>query len=125
MKVHPAFEQQLAVVEQQLDQLSDALLGSDTARLEACAHAVRDAMALLAQLQARGGLQGAPEGELARRFQDVAARVGVLRESLVRMSSLAERSLASVLPGAPAGGTTYDKSLGRTASSALSRAYKA
>ncbi len=111
----PTFlEHALRAVEVQLQELSAALLAADPVALQACSERMRQVsinfIAALEGLQVSAVTQG-----LEQRIHRIHTTLSVQRDSLARLSALADRQAAVLLP--PANPTpTYGQALGVHAS---------
>lgn len=91
----------LSDVEQQLDQVDTALLGSDPSRMgELCADVRRAAIAFSGALQAALSAEAFDTG-FRGRIETVARRLALQREGLARRSASVDRVLASLVRPAP------------------------
>ncbi len=92
-------EAALQAVEQQLEEISAALVAADPLVLEQCSAQLRTGLDAL--VQAARSLQGRPWPEALRpRLQAVSNRLAMQREQLARLGALVDRQVASILPPA-------------------------
>lgn len=126
----------LSRVEQDLQEVSAALLAADAQRLEKSTLSLRTAVVAFAQAleawrtqraHAQGSAQnalghaqpGALPAPLQQRIRAASTLLALQRENLARLSATHSRQLATLLPLASAAETTYESALsGRPASSA-------
>lgn len=111
----PAFlENALHAVEVQLQELSAALLAADPVVLQGCSERMRQVsvnfVAALEGLQVSAVTQG-----LEQRIQQIHTTLSVQRDSLARLSALADKQAAVLLPP-PNPTPTYGQALGVQAS---------
>lgn len=115
-------EQTLALVEQQLAQVSVHLLANDALALERSSADLRSALARLSETMALARHQ-VPSPALAQRLQDIQVRLGAQRQGLARIAAGADRLAAVLLPPAT-DEATYGRALGvRSVSGAGARIY--
>ncbi|MDD2713990.1 MAG: hypothetical protein PHU77_13820 [Simplicispira sp.] len=118
-----SLEQTLALVEQQLEQVSGHLLANDALALERSSAELRSALVSLSEAMALARRQQVPSPALAQRLQDIQSRLGAQRQGLARIAAGADR-LAAVLLPADADASTYGRALGvRRVSGAGARIY--
>ena len=103
-------EQTLALVEQQLAQVSEHLLTNDALALERSSAALRHAIASFSEAMVLARRRQALSPALAQRLQDIHSRLGAQRQGLARMAAGTDRLAAVLLPSAP--DATYGRALG-------------
>ena len=108
-------EQLIAGAEENAQAAADALLATDPLSLERCSTLLRESATALAQA---AGPQGLTDPELAARLRALGGRLTLVRDQLARVSALADRQAATVLP--PAEAPTYGSK-----ASAAPRIYRA
>ncbi|WP_027996807.1 hypothetical protein [Simplicispira psychrophila] len=115
-------EQTLALVEQQLAQVSDHLLANDALALERSSAALRHAIASFSEAMVLARRRQALSPALVQRLQDIHTRLGAQRQGLARMAAGNDRLAAVLLPSAP--DATYGRALGvRAVSGPRARIY--
>jgi hypothetical protein len=119
----------LGRVEQDLQEVSAALLAADAPGLEKSTSSLRTAVVAFAQAlevwraqqraQKQGAAQDALPAALQQRIRAASALLAMQRENLARLSAAHGRQLAALLPLASAAETTYEAAVnGRPAGSA-------
>lgn len=117
-----SLEQNLALVEQQLEQVSGHLLANDALALERSSADLRSALVSFSEAMALARQQKLSPA-LAQRLQDIQARLGAQRQGLARMAAGADRLAAALLPAAT-DESTYGRAVGvRSVSAAGARIY--
>lgn len=115
-------EHTLALVEQQLTQVSEHLLANDALALERSSAGLRHAISSFSEAMVLARRRQALEPALVQRLQDIHARLGAQRQGLARMAAGADRLAAVLVPGAPE--STYGRAVGvRSVSSPGARIY--
>ncbi|MDD2713978.1 MAG: hypothetical protein PHU77_13760 [Simplicispira sp.] len=115
-------EQTLALVEQQLEQVSDHLLSNDAAALERSSADLRSALVGLSETMVLVRHQVLSPA-LLQRLQDIQLRLAAQRQGLARIAAGADRLAAVLLPSA-IDDATYGRALGvRSVSAAGARIY--
>lgn len=115
-------ENTLALVEQQLTQVSEHLLANDALALERSSAGLRHAIGSFSEAMVLARRRQALEPALVQRLQDIHARLGAQRQGLARMAAGADRLAAVLVPGAPE--STYGRAVGvRSVSSPGARIY--
>jgi uncharacterized membrane protein YccC len=109
-------EQTLALVEQQLAQVSDHLLTNDALALERSSAGLRQAVASFSEAMAIVRRQKSLPPALVQRLQDIHTRLAAQRQGLARMSAGTERLAAVLLPGSS--DATYGRAVGARSVSA-------
>ncbi|EER61512.1 conserved hypothetical protein [Acidovorax delafieldii 2AN] len=115
--------QALAAVEQQIQDVSAALLAADPQTLEKCSVQLRDAAAGLARMMAQSAPAGAFSPAVQKRLESAAAQLSVQRESLARLAAVADRQLKGLLPSSDAA-ATYGNALGGKTQGGVARIYR-
>lgn len=115
----------LSTVEQHVAKASDALLSGDAQALDAASTALRDlAQHLSPHLPALHDALVA-DAPLRQRWAALSARLSAVRDGLARVSVLADRQVAALVP-ASQGQPTYGPSpLGARAAGGAARLYRA
>ena len=115
-------EQTLALVDQQLAQVSDHLLANDALALELSSAGLRHAISSFSEAMVLARRQQVLSPALVQRLQDIHARLGAQRQGLARIAAGTDRLAAVLLPSAPE--STYGRALGvRSVSSPGARIY--
>ena len=115
-------EQTLALVDQQLAQVSDHLLANDALALERSSAGLRHAISSFSEAMVPARRQQVLSPALVQRLQDIHARLGAQRQGLARIAAGTDRLAAVLLPSAPE--STYGRALGvRSVSSPGARIY--
>lgn len=116
-------EQTLALVDQQLAQVSDHLLANDALALERSSAGLRHAISSFSEAMVLARRRQQPlSPALVQRLQDIHTRLGAQRQGLARMAAGTDRLAAVLLPSAPE--STYGRALGvRSVSSPGARIY--
>ena len=116
-------EQALAAVEQQIQEVSAALLAAEPQTLEKCSAQLRDAAAGLARMLTQPAPTGAFSPSVQKRLEAAAGQLSVQRESLARLAAVADRQLKGLLPPSDAA-TTYGSALGGKPQGGVARIYR-
>ena len=103
-------EQTLALVEQQLAQVSDHLLTNDALALERSSAGLRHAISSFSEAMVLARRRQGLSPELVQRLQDIHTRLGAQRQGLARMAAGTDRLAAVLLPTAPE--STYGRAVG-------------
>ena len=120
-----SLEESLSAVEQQIDQVSQALLAADPPLMEKHSAALREAAARFSASLEQTAKSGIPvSAAIKKRMDAVGAMLTVHRESLARMSAINQRQVAGVLP--PSDNlSTYESGTGaRAAQPGVARIYR-
>lgn len=119
-----SLEESLSAVEQLIDKVSTALLAADPPSLEQHSTALRDAAAQFARVLEQSTARGLPLPEsVQKRVNAIGDMLVVHRESLARLSAVADRQAAGLLP--PNAASTYgDGSAARAAKPGVARIYR-
>lgn len=118
-------EPSLAVVEQQLEEVSAHLLTADPVALQGSSEDLRQAMAGLSEAIAHAHHAGQVlEPAIVQRLHTINTRLAAQRQGLARLAAAVDRQAAVVLP-ASLDEATYAHALGvRSASGAAARIYR-
>lgn len=120
-----SLEESLSAVEQLIDKVSTALLAADPQSLEQHSTALRDAAAQFARVLEQSTARGLPLPEsVQKRVNAVGDMLVVHRESLARLSAVADRQAAGLLPPSDAASTYGDGSAARAAKPGVARIYR-
>ncbi|RQO80489.1 hypothetical protein [Acidovorax sp. FJL06] len=120
-----SLEESLSAVEQLIDKVSTALLAADPQSLEQHSTALRDAAAQFARVLEQFTARGLPLPEsVQKRVNAVGDMLVVHRESLARLSAVADRQAAGLLPPSDAASTYGDGSAARAAKPGVARIYR-
>jgi len=120
----------LGLVEQDLQEVSAALLAANAPQLEKSTLSLRTAVVAFAQAleiwraqqEAQGSAQDALPKPLQQRIRAASALLAMQRENLARLSAAHGRQLAALLPMAGAAEATYEAAVnGHTAGGAARR----
>lgn len=103
-------EQTLALVEQQLAQVSDHLLANDALALERSSAGLRQAVTSFSEVMVLVRRQQVMSPALVQRLQDINARLSAQRQGLARMAAGTDRLAAVLLPSTPE--STYGRAVG-------------
>ena len=115
-------EKILALVEQQLTQVSDHLLANDALALERSSAGLREAVTHFSEAMVIARRQQALSPALVQRMQDINTRLGAQRQGLARMVASTDRLAAVLVPTAP--DSTYGRAVGaRSVSGAGARIF--
>lgn len=115
-------EQILALVEQQLTQVSEHLLANDALALERSSAGLREAVTHFSEAVVLARRQQGLSPALVQRMQDITTRLGAQRQGLARMAAGTDRLAAVLVPTAP--DSTYGRAVGaRTVSGAGARIF--
>ena len=109
-------EQTLALVEQQLAQVSESLLTNDALALERSSAGLRQAISHFSDAMVMARRQKVLSPAVVQRMQDINARLAAQRQGLARMAAGTERLAAVLLPGSA--GSTYGRAVGARSVSA-------
>lgn len=116
-------EHALALVEQQLEQVSGHLLANDAAALERSSADLRSALVSFSEAMALARRQQVLSPAVVQRLQDIQSRLGAQRQGLARIAAGADRLAAVLLPSATHE-ATYGRAVGvRSVSAAGARIY--
>ena len=120
-----SLEESLSAVEQLIDKVSAALLAADPQSLEQHSTALRDAAAQFARVLEQSTVRGMPLPEpVQQRMDAIGDMLVVHREGLARLSAVADRQAAGLLPPSNAASTYGDGSVSRTAKPGVARIYR-
>lgn len=115
-------EKTLALVEQQLEQVSGHLLANDALALERSSADLRSALASFSEAMVLARQQVLSPA-LVQRLQDIQTRLGAQRQGLARIAAGTDRLAAVLLPSATHE-ATYGRAVGvRSVSAAGARIY--
>ena len=103
-------EQTLALVEQQLAQVSESLLTNDALALERSSAGLRQAISHFSDAMVMARRQKVLSPAVVQRMQDINARLAAQRQGLARMAAGTERLAAVLLPGSTE--STYGRAVG-------------
>ena len=103
-------EQTLALVEQQLAQVSESLLTNDALALERSSAGLRQAISHFSDAMVMARRQTVLSPAVVQRMQDINARLAAQRQGLARMAAGTERLAAALLPGSTE--STYGRAVG-------------
>ena len=103
-------EQTLALVEQQLAQVSESLLTNDALALERSSAGLRQAISHFSDAMVMARRQKVLSPAVVQRMQDINARLAAQRQGLARMAAGTERLAAALLPGSTE--STYGRAVG-------------
>ena len=103
-------EQTLALVEQQLAQVSESLLTNDALALERSSAGLRQAISHFSDAMVMARRQKVLSPAVVQRMQDINARLAAQRQGLARMAAATERLAAVLVPTAPE--STYGRAVG-------------
>ena len=109
-------EQTLALVEQQLAQVSDHLLTNDALALERSSAGLRQAITHFSEAMVIARRQKLLSPAVVQRMQDIHIRLGAQRQGLARMAAGTDRLAAVLLP--PSAESTYGRAVGARSVSA-------
>ena len=109
-------EQTLALVEQQLAQVSDHLLTNDALALERSSAGLRQAITHFSEAMVIARRQKLLSPVVVQRMQDIHIRLGAQRQGLARMAAGTDRLAAVLLP--PSSESTYGRAVGARSVSA-------
>ena len=109
-------EQTLALVEQQLAQVSDHLLTNDALALERSSAGLRQAITHFSEAMVIARRQKLLSPAVVQRMQDIHIRLGAQRQGLARMAAGTDRLAAVLLP--PSSESTYGRAVGARSVSA-------
>ena len=116
-------EEALSLMEQQMQKVSDALLGNDPDHLQVAASVLRDASAEFAQIaHAAAQGRGMPDAVI-RRMELIAAQLSAHREGLARLVAMTDRQVGVLLPQ-DTGASTYGSGLGGRVAGVAGRLYR-
>lgn len=115
-------EQILALVEQQLTQVSEHLLANDALALERSSAGLREAVAHFSEAVVLARRQQGLSPAVVQRMQDINTRLGAQRQGLARMAAGTDRLAAVLVPTPPE--STYGRAVGvRSVSGAGARIF--
>ena len=103
-------EHTLALVEQQLAQVSESLLTNDALALERSSAGLRQAISHFSDAMVMARRQKVLSPAVVQRMQDINARLAAQRQGLARMTAGTERLAAALLPGSTE--STYGRAVG-------------